>query len=397
MRSALQDLRSRHVTKLPQGKSGENILIARKIVFVTGTRADFGKLDQLATIAAKNGHHVSFFVTGMHMYAKYGLTKEEVRSRSNYDFFEFINGRESDGQELVIAKTICGFSDFITETEPDLVVVHGDRPEALACCIVCATKYIRCAHIEGGEVSGTIDEVFRHCNTKLAHIHLVSSENAKNRVRRLGEDAGSIWTIGSPELDVHREDSAIKLSDVRKRYEIKKEDYGICIFHPVTSEVETTQKNAQCLFEALKGTGKYFIVIAPNNDPGSNYIFQEIDALPGNSFRILPSIRFDHFSTLLKNTSILIGNSSTGVREAPFLGIPSVNVGTRQNNRSSSNSIFHCDGFNTHEITTMIELNWGKRFPTSTEFGEGHAGEKFLELLLSEQFWELPLQKYFVE
>ncbi len=160
--------------------------IRRNILFITGTRADYGKLEPLALIAKENGFGVTFFVTGMHMMAKYGLTKAEVH-RSGFDVVEYINQRDGDPQDTILCKTMSGFSDYLKELKPDLVVVHGDRVEALACALVCATNYVLCAHIEGGEVSGTIDEIFRHCNTKLSSVHFVSSEAARERVIRLGE------------------------------------------------------------------------------------------------------------------------------------------------------------------------------------------------------------------
>ena len=150
-----------------------------RILFVTGTRADFGKLEPLADSAVKAGYKVTFFTTGMHMLEKYGLTKTEVRRLSNIEAVEYINYREGDPQDIILAKTITGFSDFIQEHRPSLVVIHGDRIEALACASVCALNHIKCAHVEGAEVSGTIDEQLRHCTTKLATIHLVSSDEAK--------------------------------------------------------------------------------------------------------------------------------------------------------------------------------------------------------------------------
>lgn len=369
----------------------------KNILFVTGTRADFGKLEQLANVAVKIGHKVTFFVTGMHMHIKYGLTKEEVRSRSQYDYFEFMNDCEGEGQDLVIANTIKGFSDFVSQNPPDLVIIHGDRAEALACCIVCSTKYIRCAHIEGGELSGTIDEVFRHCNTKLSHIHLVSSEVAKNRVIRLGEDCKSIWSIGSPELDAHSKNLGLDLSSVIDRYGIKDRDYGICIFHSVTSEVDRTKEYVKTLFDALQESKKYFVVIAPNNDPGSEHIFEKINTLSLQKFCVLPSMRFNHFSVLLRNSKLVIGNSSVGVREAPFLGIPSINIGTRQHNRNTYESIVNCTSNSIKEIAFKINNIWGTVFAPSADFGKGNASQKFSEVISSEEFWSRPLQKYFVE
>ena len=178
--------------------------MAKKLIFVTGTRADFGKLKPLAIEAHKEGFEIIFFVTGMHMLERYGLTKKEVSSIREFKTFEFLNQKEGDPLDLILSNTILGFSKFINKVTPDMVVIHGDRIEAIACSLVCSTNYILSAHIEGGEVSGTIDEIFRHCNTKLCSIHMVSSQKAKERVMQLGESEKDIFVIGSPEIDIHR-------------------------------------------------------------------------------------------------------------------------------------------------------------------------------------------------
>lgn len=217
----------------------------RSLLFVTGTRADFGKIEPLAVAARDAGYRVGFFVTGMHMLDRYGATKNEVKRLQGVGVHEFINQRIGDPQDLILAKTILGFSDWVYEHKPDLVLVHGDRVEALAVSLVCATNYIRCAHIEGGEVSGTIDEIYRHCNTKLGTYHFVSSESAKARVVALGENPSVVFNIGSPELDFHQGDSGVRLAEVLAHYEIPFSDYGIVTFHPVTSEVSTIGDQAE--------------------------------------------------------------------------------------------------------------------------------------------------------
>ncbi|MDP4623239.1 MAG: UDP-N-acetylglucosamine 2-epimerase, partial [Hydrogenophaga sp.] len=158
----------------------------KRLLFVTGTRADYGKLEPLAKAAQDAGFHIGFFITGMHMMGRYGETRLEVKRFAGAEFFEFVNQREGDALEFILSKTILGFSDFVHEHRPDLVIIHGDRVEALAASIVCAMRYIRSAHVEGGEVSGTIDESIRHCNTKLCATHFVSSEAAQARVLALG-------------------------------------------------------------------------------------------------------------------------------------------------------------------------------------------------------------------
>lgn len=370
---------------------------SREILFVTGTRADYGKLEPLALEAVYAGFPVTFFVTGMHMMEKYGLTKTEVHRSGLFNVVEYINQRSDDPQDLVLAKTILGFSDFLQEMRPDLVVIHGDRVEALACALVCSMNYIRCAHIEGGEVSGTIDEIFRHCNTKLSTMHLVSSTTALERVTRLGEPRSSVEVIGSPELDIHARPSGISLQEVRDRYEIPSDDYGVCIFHPVTSECDNIGAQAEALFTALQDTGRYFVVILPNNDPGAREILQQIDALPSERFRVLPSMRFRYFSELLKNAKVLVGNSSAGVREAPYLGIPSLDLGTRQTKRTIASSVSKACAFDRSALVKFVKNEWGKRYERDDSFGTGTACEKFRDLLLSDRFWTRPLQKYFAE
>ena len=369
--------------------------MTHSILFVTGTRADFGKLEPLANAARDAGFVVSFFVTGMHMLDRYGLTKHEVHRMAGVGVFEFLNQRHGDPQDMILAKTLIGFSDFVHDRQPDLVVVHGDRVEALACALVCATNYIRCAHIEGGEVSGTIDEIFRHCNSKLASCHFVSSDAARARVMALGEAADTIHVIGSPELDVHDQPSGVTLDEVRARYSIPFADYGIAIFHPVTSEADSIGAQAAALYGTLVASGRNFVLINPNNDPGSDAIFSVLEGLPRDRFRRLPSMRFAYFSELLKNAAAMFGNSSAGVREAPFLGVPSLDIGTRQTNRATAPSLFACQASDRDRIEWFLAEQWGRRYPQHTAFGTGRAADRFVAVLRDPEFWVRGLQKEF--
>lgn len=369
--------------------------MTRHLLFVTGTRADFGKLEPLAAAARDAGFGVGFFVTGMHMMDRYGLTKMEVHRTPGIAVHEFLNQRPGDAQDVVLAKTVMGFSDYVKEHRPDLIITHGDRVEALACTLVAATNYIRSAHIEGGEVSGTIDEMFRHCNTKLASAHFVSSDAAARRVMALGEPEEAIHVIGSPELDFHAHPSGVTLDEVRARYGIGFADYGIAVLHPVTSEADTMGAQAEAFFGALEASGRAFVVIAPNNDPGSEAIFAVLAQLPPDRFRVLPSMRFAHFSELMKHAACMAGNSSAGVREAPFLGLPSLDVGTRQNRRSDAPSIRACVADDRGAILTFLSEDWGRAHARHTGFGEGRAADRFVSVLRDPAFWARGLQKEF--
>jgi UDP-N-acetylglucosamine 2-epimerase (hydrolysing) len=375
-------------------EKGQGVL-GKRLLFVTGTRADYGKLEPLARAAQKAGFHITFFITGMHMMKRYGETRFEVKRFINADFFEYVNQREGDALDFILSKTILGFSDFLHEHRPELVVIHGDRVEALGASIVCAMGYIPSAHIEGGEVSGTIDESIRHCNTKLCAMHFVSSEAARQRVLALGEAPYRVFNIGSPELDTHMRPSGVSVDEVKAHYDIPFADYGIAVFHPVTSELDTIKEQAHALFGAMEASGKCYVVIAPNNDPGTDQIFSVIKKLPADRFRVIPSMRFNYFSELMKNASILVGNSSAGVREAPFLGLVSIDIGTRQNNRAQAASVLWCLAGEPDKLQSLIKSHWGKRQMPDSSFGSGLASDNFVQILSRPAFWKISLQKEF--
>jgi UDP-N-acetylglucosamine 2-epimerase (hydrolysing) len=349
----------------------------------------------LAHAAQKAGFEISFFITGMHMMKRYGETRLEVKRFAGAEFFEFVNQREGDALDFILSKTILGFSDFVHEHRPDLVIIHGDRVEALAASIVCAMRYIRSAHIEGGEVSGTIDESIRHCNTKLCATHFVSSEAARQRVLALGEAPDRVYNIGSPELDTHAQSSGVRIEEVKERYAIPFQEYGIAVFHPVTSEMENIGAQARSLFGALESSGRCFVVIAPNNDPGTEQIFAVLEKLPVDRFRLIPSMRFNYFSELMKNAALMLGNSSAGVREAPFLGLPSLDVGTRQNNRAQASSVSSFSAFDTDDIRQWIDDKWMHHELASDGFGQGTASSLFIDILKKPEFWQSNMQKSF--
>lgn len=372
--------------------------MVRRIVFLTGTRADFGKLKSLISLVDNDPDFKAYiFVTGMHMLRKYGFTVKEVEQSSFKTIYKYINQRAEDSMDIVLAKTIMGLSDYVKEVKPEMIVVHGDRVEALAGAIVGSLNNILVSHIEGGEVSGTIDELIRHSVTKMAHLHYVSNETAKRRLLQLGESRQSIHIIGSPDLDIMSSDKLPSVAKVKKRYHIPFDDYGILMYHPVTTEVETLEENIRNVVDAVLDSGKNFVVIYPNNDLGTDIIITEYLRLENRkNFSVYPSIRFEYFLTLLKNAKIVVGNSSAGVREAPFYGIPSLDIGTRQKNRATSKSIINLVN-NNEDILNAINLLYGKTYATYQEFGQGDSNQLFMSSIKKEETWQTERQKLFID
>lgn len=366
-----------------------------RVSFITGTRADFGKIEPVISEFINRGHDVNIFVTGMHHFDEFGLTKIEILNKFEDHVYQYINQELGDPHEQVFIKTMIGLMEYVTFFKPNLIFVHGDRIEAFATCSFCAMRQMPVAHIEGGEVSGTIDEAYRHCNTKLSSIHFVSTEIAAKRIQLMGEESGRIFCTGSPELDSHLDNGRPSLQTVMEHYEIPFSDYGILVFHPVVTELNDTKRQILEIVEQLKNTSKNYVVIKPNNDPGFEVIIDTLKTLPKKYFKIIPSMRFSHFSRLLEHSSLVIGNSSLGVREAPFFGVASIDIGTRQTNRASSKSVNILDKKKINTLQTLIENQWGLKYKSNAFYGNGGAAKKIADVIDSGIIQKLSNQKFF--
>ncbi|NCI49084.1 UDP-N-acetylglucosamine 2-epimerase (hydrolyzing) [Sediminibacterium roseum] len=370
----------------------------KKVVFLTGTRADYGKLKSLMSVLVKDkAFEVYVFVTGMHMLSKYGSTHIEVERSGFRNIHKFINQNEGDAMDQILVKTISGFSDYIKEVQPDLIIVHGDRLEAMAGAIVGSFNNILTGHVEGGEVSGTIDEIIRHSVSKLSQIHFVANEIAKRRLLQLGEPENSVHVIGSPDIDIMSSDEIPTIEEVKQHYEFDFDQYGILLYHPVTTELDDLKRQVKFLVDQLIKSDMNFVVIYPNNDPGSDIILDEYKRFAGNKrFSIYPSMRFESFLTLLKNAAVLIGNSSAGIREAPHYGVPSINMGTRQNGRVRCESVFDVS-IDSEDIQSELKKSLAYNGKTHNIFGDGKSAPQFHAVLSSAEFWKQKTQKKFVD
>jgi UDP-N-acetylglucosamine 2-epimerase (hydrolysing) len=380
--------------------------MTRKVLFITGTRADFGKLKPLIQgVDATEDFETAVFITGMHTLSRYGYTLDEVYrvlpehrlrdgTRSVYVFHNQVLG---EPMERVLASTIEGLSRYLTEFRPDLIVVHGDRVEALAGAIVGALRNILVAHVEGGEVSGTVDELIRHAVTKMSHIHFVANDEASRRLLQLGERPETVHVIGSPDIDLMVSPSLPELTEVKRYYGIPDEDYGVVLFHPVTTDLEDTKRSAQAIAEAVLQSGRKHVVIFPNNDEGCELIFdawKRLENAPG--IKMLPSMRVEYFLVLLRNARYMLGNSSAGIRECPVFGVPAINVSTRQTGRSNAECIINVPG-ETKALTEAMNASWNNldRHAPDLSFGTGNSAALFLDALRIGSFWNVSTQKLF--
>ncbi len=367
----------------------------KKIIFVTSTRADFGKLKSLIKITKKRkDFKVYIVVTGMHMIGKFGNTYREVLKVFKKNVIKFKNQSLNDRLELILTKTTKKFSDIVKRLNPDLIIIHGDRVEALSCALVGSLNHILTAHIEGGEVSGTIDDTIRHAVTKLSHIHFVGSKIAYKRVLKMGENRKSIFSIGSPDIDIILKKKLPTAQYVKKRYSINFKNYSILLWHPVTSKINSIKKDTIKLISFLENFNKKIIIIYPNNDPGSNQIINVYNKLKNKNFKVLKSLRFESFLTLLKNSDFIIGNSSSAIYEAPMFNVPSINIGDRQHKRLKLSTIknYEIKDLDKYEVIKFLK---SYKKTKKNIFGKGNSDKKFIDILTKKSFWKISKQKFF--
>lgn len=374
--------------------------VKKKIVFITGTRADYGKMKSLMySVDNADEFEAYIYVSGMHLMEKYGNTYGEIE-KDNYQNIHLALGQNhTNSMSYNVGNVICNLTGYITNIRPDMIVVHGDRLDALAGAIVGAFNNVRVAHIEGGEVSGTIDESIRHAISKFAHLHLVSNENAKRRLIQMGERPDDIYIIGSPDIDIMYSDKLPSIENVKKYYDILYHNYSVFIYHPVTTERCDISKNIKNVIKGLKKTKKNYIVIYPNNDLGSDIIIEQLKELENDSkFKIFPSVRFEYFLTILKNADFIIGNSSSGIREAGIYGIPAIDIGTRQRGRYELgvNKNLQSISENPDEIYEAVHKVDQYRVK-DISFGDGNSTRKFMDILRDNEMWERTLQKNFID
>ena len=367
----------------------------KRIIFVTGTRADYGKLKPLMMAVEQSiDFELHVYVTGMHLLAEYGSTFKEIVKDGYNRIYIARENMPTYNMSDDLGKSISNFTRYVGEIKPDCIVVHGDRGDALMGSIVGAFNNVHVIHIEGGEVTGTIDESIRHAITRFAHFHLVANRSAEELLLAMGESPQRIKVIGSPDIDVIIGQSLATIDEVKESLKIPFDSYAVLLFHPVVTEVGLLQQQVTELLKACKESGKKFIVIYPNNDHGSHIILEAYKQLEGdNSFLFFKSVRFEEFLVVLQHAEFMIGNSSAGVREAPYFGVPTIDIGTRQMGRYTKDdiSITHVE-YNKKEILQAI-VSLPRCYTVHHNWGQGNSAELFMNILGSEEFWSISLQK----
>ncbi|MGP5430712.1 UDP-N-acetylglucosamine 2-epimerase [Enterococcus malodoratus] len=362
----------------------------REIVIVTGTRADYGIYRPVAKELARDGWNVSFLVSGMHLVTKYGYTvnlieKDGFRVIRKVDSLFLENTRENMARTTAIE--LNEFAVNLSDEMPDFVLLLGDRGEMLAAAVTCLYLGIKCAHLHGGEVSGTVDESIRHAISKLSNVHLVATEGARKRLIKMGEDPWRVNVVGAPRIDSILNDDLPDFNQVTKKYNllIKPKKYVLQLFHPVVTEYKDIKRQVDNLIDSVKYLEYPIVCVLPNSDAGGDLIRKAYQAMELTNIYFITNFEPDEYLIVLKNARILIGNSSSGIIEAASYGIPVVNIGSRQIGRERSDNIIDT-GTDTSEIRTAIKdaitiSNLTQTRPIVNVYGDGNSSKRIRKIL----------------
>ena len=369
----------------------------RKVMYVTGTRADFGLMaSTLQQIAAHPALELQVVVTGMHLSATYGMTVREIEAldlpivaRIPTDVEE----RSPAAMAAGIGAMIIGLTRAMGDARPDLVMVIGDRGEMLAAAIAAIHLGVPVVHLHGGERSGTVDEPVRHAITKLSHWHFVATEESRERVVRLGERAEHVWITGAPSLDGLAELAAVPRERVLTDLGLPAGSrYVLVLFHPVVQEMDDAGRQTTVLAEALvdalagparggDGSQTHIVWLDPNADAGSGGIVSALASIQSERLRRITHLPRPLFVAALAQADALVGNSSAGIIESASFGTPVVNIGNRQRARERNLNTTDCDVSREAIAQAVKGCIAHGRFPPRNRYGDGHAGERITRLL----------------
>ena len=365
----------------------------RRVLYVSGTRADFGLMQRtLEAIAADPRLELGIAVTGMHLLADYGSTVADIQSAGLPVVARIpvvLDGSGGAVMARAMATQLDGLVVAMQQWHPDLVLLLGDRGEMLAAALAAVHLMIPVAHVHGGERSGTVDESIRHAISKLAHLHLVATEQSRHRLIRMGERPEQIWVTGAPGLDGL--DHGVPAGPEARASLFDRYGFDaalpllLVLFHPVLQDASSAAVQAGSLLQGIKSSGAtQLLVLAPNSDAGGAAILQvwreQLPAL-GLDYRLLTHLPRDQYLAALAVVDVMVGNSSSGIIEAASFDLPVVDVGSRQQARERSANVVHND-VKADEIAASIGLILANgRQPVINVYGDGRSAGRITELL----------------
>jgi UDP-hydrolysing UDP-N-acetyl-D-glucosamine 2-epimerase len=361
------------------------------LLFLTGSRGEWGYIRPLLRLCDQRPDVTySIVATNMHLLPSYGMSVKEIEAdgfRVDHRIYASLDGYNHVTMVKSLGVLLSSLADIVASRKPDWLVLAGDRGEQLMGSIVGAFCYIPVAHIQAGEVSGNIDGMTRHAIGKYAHLHLAANEDAAERLRKLGEEQFRIHNVGAPQLDELVQAKVSSREEVQRRLGINLErDFILVAQHPVTEEMDVAGQQIAATMAALGRFAEPKIVILPNNDAGSVMIREGIESARHGEFHCFANLKREDYLALMRDCVCLVGNSSSGLLEAPTFRVPAVNLGRRQLGRVRGANVIDAP-FDPDAIANAIERAKSDEFRAqlardcANPYGDGRSSERILNLL----------------
>lgn len=310
----------------------------RKIAIITGSRGEWGYIRPVIREIRRHAD-LSFEVvaTNLHLLPEFGYSIQELEKEGidvRERIYMALDGYSPTSMSKSLGIFLMGVTDALDRIKPDVILLAGDRGEQLMAAIAGATMNVPVAHIQAGELSGNIDGLSRHAIARFAHIHFAANDDAAERLRRSGEEEFRIFLTGAPQLDeLVQGDYASKQEVARALNLDPRRPTILFVQHPVTEEYQDTAAQAQEALEAIAPLGHQTVAIFPNNDAGSSEVRRTLERFKSSNLRIERNLPRRMYVGLMRMADVLVGNSSSGIIEAPVFHLPAINVGNRQRGR----------------------------------------------------------------
>jgi len=365
----------------------------KNICVLTGSRSEYGLLKPvMAAIVKTPGLKLSIIATGMHLSKEFGLTYLEIE-KDGFKIDEKVPLMPKDDKgasiSVAVGKGIENIARALDSIKPDILLLLGDRMEPLAGAIAAAFMNIPIAHIHGGDASeGGVDEATRHAITKFAQLHFPATKKSAERVIKMGEDPSRVFVVGAPGLDTILNAKIAKREAICKKFGLSaKEPYVLLVQHPISTHPEESRRQIRATLGAINELEYPCVVVYPNSDAGGRAMITEIEKSEGNPLmHLFKNVPHDDYISLLKNAGVLVGNSSSGIIEAPSLHVPVVNIGLRQAGRERAENVLDADYNKDQIISGIKKALFDEQFKSEVlacrnPYGEGRAGQRIAEVL----------------
>ncbi len=366
--------------------------MTRRILAVTGTRAEYGSMRPVfAAIAAAPDLRLELIVTAMHLAPQFKASLAEIEA-DRYGPLHYVDAGDSAESGAAMARVLgratVAMTDVVERVRPDFVLLQGDRGEMLAAALAAAHQNVAVVHMSGGDASGSIDEPIRNAISAFAHVHLTTCAQSSARLYSRGEPAGRVFEVGEPALDVIRSMEAVGAEELAREFGLDlTRPIVIATQHPVTTEAGDAGTQVTETLEALAGLGLQTVFTYPNTDAGGAAIVRVLQSYAGRPFlRVVPHLGSRKYLSLMKIAAVMVGNSSSGILEAASFRLPVVNIGTRQHGRTRACNVIEV-GYSRDAIAEAVRFALGD--PDFRQalagcvnpYGDGHTADKTVDLL----------------